>query len=120
MPGKKPNEKDLEFFSSQLELMLRALNGDIDLLEREALGDGERLELQGDEGGVYAVEFSLSLLERDESTKHEVREAMERIAAGDFGRCEECSAWIRKERLKAMPHARNCIECQRKLEAEGA
>lgn len=118
MPGKKPTEKDLEFFRTQLKLMLGVLNGDIDHLEREALGESQAAEEQGDDGGGYSVEFSLDLLERDEKTKAEVHEALERISEGDYGRCEECEIWIRKERLKAIPHARNCIDCQRAIEAQ--
>ena len=120
MPGKRPNDKDLAFFRSQLQYALGVLNGDIDRLEKDALGDGQRLELQGDEGGVYAIEFSLDLLQRDESTKLEVQEALERIDNGEFGRCENCEAWIRKDRLRAVPHARHCIDCQRQVEAESA
>lgn len=120
MPGKKLSEKDLAAFRAQLELMLGVLNGDIDRLETEALGDGERPELQGDEGGVYAIEFNLDLLERDETTKSEVRDAISRVDEGTFGRCERCRVWIKKDRLRAVPHARNCIECQRALEAESA
>ncbi len=120
MPGRKPNTKDLEFFSSQLQLMIGVLNGDIDRLELEALGDGQRADLQGDEGGVYAVEFSLELLEHNEKSKAEVLEALERIKRGGYGCCERCEAWIRKERLRAMPHTRHCIDCQRAVEEEHA
>ena len=58
----------------------------------------------------------LELLERDENTLFEIMEALERIKSGAFGRCESCEKWIRKERLKAVPHARNCIDCQREME----
>jgi RNA polymerase-binding transcription factor DksA len=42
--------------------------------------------------------------------------ALERIKTGNYGTCESCEQPILKERLKMMPHARNCIACQRKEE----
>ena len=115
MPGKKLTAKDLDLFKRQLEQMLGILSGDIDKLQVEALGSdgGGR---SGDEGESYFQEFSLELLQRDESTHSEILEALERIDGGTFGQCEGCGVWIRKERLKAVPYARNCIDCQRKEE----
>jgi RNA polymerase-binding transcription factor DksA len=118
MPGRKPTAKDLTFFEAQLRMMLQVISGDIDRLQRDTLGEDNRPEMQGDEGKTYAIEFSLELLQRDEGTVKEVIEALDRIESGTYGRCEMCDAWLRKERLKAMPHARHCIDCQRELEAE--
>lgn len=120
MPGKKPTEKDLAFFQAQLQMMLGLLTGDIRRLEQEALGEGRHGEKQGDEGEGYHQEFSLELLQHDESTVQAVLEALDKVADGSYGRCEDCDGWIRKERLKAMPHARLCIECQRSSESGAA
>lgn len=117
MPGKKLTAKDVELFEKQLRLMLAILDGDIGKLEAEALRGADRETT--DEGDGYFQEFSLELLQRDESTVKEILDALDRITTGEFGKCENCEAWIRKERLKAVPYARNCIECQRQLEAAG-
>lgn len=117
MPGKKLTAKDLEAFEKQLRMMLAILGGDIDKLATEALRASGRAA--SDEADGYFQEFSLELLQRDESTMKEVLDALERIKSGDFGKCENCEAWILKERLKAVPYARNCIDCQRELEATG-
>jgi RNA polymerase-binding transcription factor DksA len=117
MPGKKLTAKDLEIFEKQLRLMLGVLDGDIDRLEAEALQSASKSSTE--EGDGYFQEFSLELLQRDETALQEVLDALERIRSGDFGKCEGCASWIRKERLKAVPHARNCIDCQRELEAAG-
>jgi len=115
MPGKKPTKKDLEDFERQLRMMLGVVTGDIGKLEVEALGNGR--DHQGDEGEGYFQEFSLELLQRDESTLQEILDALDRIRTGEFGRCEGCEVWIRKDRLRAVPHARNCIDCQRAAES---
>ena len=46
----------------------------------------------------------------------EIGEALERMEHGTFGQCVECSEPISKPRLQAIPYARHCIRCARKLE----
>jgi len=118
MPGKKLSSSDLRHFEAQLKMLLGALEGDIHTLQAGALGDGQRSETQGDEGEGYAAEFSLELLQFDEKTAGEVREALARVADGSYGRCELCERWLLKERLRAMPHARRCVACQKATETE--
>ena len=42
----------------------------------------------------------------------EVDAALERMARGTYGACEECDLDIPLERLRRFPYARSCIECQ--------
>lgn len=51
------------------------------------------------------IEFSL------EKQLKEVDAALERIAKGQYGICENCSKEIPEERLLAMPESRHCTEC---------
>lgn len=115
---KRLTPKELEDYELRLRTMLSVLTGDIDRLEQEALGERGVPQEVSAEGGTdsYSQEFSLELLERDESTVREVLQALDRIKGGSFGACEGCGSMILKERLKLVPHARNCIECQRKEE----
>ena len=46
-------------------------------------------------------------------------EALGRIDAGTFGRCEECREPIARPRLQALPYTRHCIQCARALENRG-
>ncbi|MDP6538306.1 MAG: TraR/DksA family transcriptional regulator [Planctomycetota bacterium] len=115
MPGRKPTAEDLTTFKSQLQAMLGLISGDISHLRDDlASGGGEH---QGDEGERYFQGFNLELLQHDESTVQELLDALDRIEEGTYGRCAACGVWIRKDRLRAVPHARNCIECQRGAEA---
>jgi RNA polymerase-binding transcription factor DksA len=47
-----------------------------------------------------------------------IDEALRRIKDGRYGRCRECSQWIRPERLKAVPSATRCRACQEKQEKQ--
>jgi RNA polymerase-binding transcription factor DksA len=116
--AKKLTNEDLQQFESMLRRALDHITGDIKNLEQEALGgdNGPPETLGDDGGGAYAQEFSLELLEKDEKTVNEIIGALDRIAEGTFGRCGVCEKWVRKTRLKAVPHARNCIDCQRESE----
>lgn len=41
----------------------------------------------------------------------EVNRALERIAAGEYGICENCGAEITLKRLEAIPQTSVCIDC---------
>ncbi len=45
-------------------------------------------------------------------------EALRRIKDGTFGKCIGCGKNINIERLRALPHARYCIECKEREEQE--
>jgi RNA polymerase-binding transcription factor DksA len=53
-----------------------------------------------------------------EVEEDQLRHAMERRAAGQYGICENCGREIPKERLKARPEATLCIDCQREQEKQ--
>ena len=95
----------------------------IDMTEREFLAVVERhgirrIEPKGEkfDHNFHQAMFEVETTETPPGTVVEVMDALERLKAATFGRCEHCEKWIRKERLKAMPYARNCIDCQREHE----
>lgn len=117
---KKLNPKDLESYKELLLQLRKEMSGDISSLEADAFStDGDRLSVDNpaDIGSEsFAQEFSLELLQRDEATLVEIDEALERMKLGTFGLCEGCEEPIPKVRLQAVPHARFCVDCQRKNE----
>jgi len=64
----------------------------------------------------YDREFSLELASNDRKFLYELEDALKRIEDGTFGICEDCNAGLTKARLKALPHARLCLNCQKKRE----
>lgn len=41
----------------------------------------------------------------------QIRQALNRIEHGQYGKCTQCGGSIAIERLKALPYATNCIKC---------
>jgi RNA polymerase-binding protein DksA len=44
-----------------------------------------------------------------------LEDALKRIDKGEYGRCTECGKLIEKERLEAVPHAQQCLQCKLRL-----
>ena len=58
--------------------------------------------------------------DRNAQVLREVRAALDRISAGDFGACERCEKPIPPKRLQALPWARCCVPCQETADRENA
>src|SRR5262245_32598585 len=54
--------------------------------------------------------------ERDRRTLEEIDAAEERLGKGTFGVCEACERPISSARLRALPTARHCVECEEAAE----
>ena len=65
------------------------------------------------EGATIAFERAQTAALRDRATERltELDEALARLAAGDYGRCERCGEAVGTDRLAARPAARLCITC---------
>lgn len=89
-------------------------------LTRTVAVTGEELASLEDQPGdpledvpVQEVADTLSRLEgRERRQLDEVNAALARLEAGTFGVCEGCSSPIPLARLRAIPTARYCVECQ--------
>jgi RNA polymerase-binding transcription factor DksA len=64
--------------------------------------------------GVAAVLAELDGLQRHRLD--EIDAAQARLAAGTYGACERCAVAIPLARLRALPTARLCVDCERQAE----
>src|SRR5436305_11415850 len=120
------NKAELDSYRELLVSLRSRLNGDVTHLADEALrstggeasGSLSNAPLHMADLGTdnFEQEFAFTLLQNQEQALDEIREALERIRLGTFGRCEECGAPIPKARLLAVPYTRHCVECARKLQ----
>ena len=118
--------EELEAFRQALLNLRARLRGDLDQMTDEALkrnqpdssGNLSNVPLHMADVGTenYDQEFTLGLIENEQETLEQVNDALGRIAAGSFGRCQECGEPIARPRLQALPYTRHCIQCARQLE----
>lgn len=67
-------------------------------------------------GGDPDYGKELNLLRRERLELTAVLEALDRIADGSYGTCEWCKEAIPYRRLKAIPYAKRCVDCQELLD----
>ena len=67
----------------------------------------------------YQYEATIHTANTEGRYLYNIEEALGRIEDGTYGKCVECQAKIGMDRLKALPHARLCIDCKEK-EEEGS
>jgi RNA polymerase-binding transcription factor DksA len=117
---------DMKTYRQQLQALGARLQGAVSQLSGEALrstgGEGSggisNAPLHPADLGTdnFEQEFTFGLIENQEQALTEIADALERIRQGSFGKCEECGAAIPKGRLDALPYARHCVACARKLQ----
>ncbi|OQW32273.1 MAG: hypothetical protein A4E19_19785 [Nitrospira sp. SG-bin1] len=62
------------------------------------------------------AEQQLSLLESRNRTRVMLDTALRRLDDGEYGLCEDCGAEIGAGRLRALPFAKRCLNCQHQAE----
>ena len=122
---------ELGLLRDTLQGLRARLRGDLDQMTDEALrrdnnggtGNLSNVPLHMADLGTdnYDQEFTLGLIENEQSTLELVNEALSRMEQGSYGLCVECSEPISKPRLQAIPYARHCIRCagRRRVANEG-
>lgn len=65
---------------------------------------------------MYDREFNLGLASTERELLYKIENALKRIDEHTFGLCSECNAPILIARLKAIPYAELCVDCQEKHE----
>ena len=89
---------------------------------REAMPD-QRLDVQdAEEQAVtdFAKDMEFALVQMKADTLGRIDEAMRRLEAGTYGECAECGTEIPAARLKALPFAVLCRDCQEQEERRTA
>ena len=57
-------------------------------------------------------EIEFALIQMKAETLHRINEALERLEEGTYGRCFECGEEIEPRRLRALPFAVRCKDCE--------
>lgn len=91
-----------------------SLQAEADLLIAEMEPGDIQFDEESGEGGTVAVdrERDLALSAQALEAVAEIDAALEKIATGKYGICENCGQLIAKARIEALPYARLCIACK--------
>lgn len=114
-------KRELDRFKQQLEERRQAI---LDKTQRTA-AEGRNTISEGGEDYVddavtsYTREFLLSLSGFERQQLALVEDALSRIEDGTYGECLMCGEQVPPARLKAIPWARYCVNCQEVVEREG-
>jgi RNA polymerase-binding protein DksA len=88
------------------------------LRENGATPDGERVDLEVDEGFADSAAATsersevLAQVEQAHAHRTELVAALKRLDDGTYGKCQNCGKPIASERLEAVPATRLCIDCK--------
>ncbi|MBE0604122.1 MAG: TraR/DksA family transcriptional regulator [Deltaproteobacteria bacterium] len=63
-------------------------------------------------------ELDIILTDREKRKLLQIDDALDRIEDETYGQCEDCGTKIPRARLKVLPFAKFCVECQEKNERE--
>ncbi|MBI5307374.1 MAG: TraR/DksA C4-type zinc finger protein [Planctomycetes bacterium] len=119
---------DFAQFKKLLLTLRGRLVGKVDSMQGEAL-KMSRQDASGDLSNVpihmadvgtdnYERDLMIELIENGEEGLRNIDTALEKMDDGSYGVCEICAKKINKERLKAVPYAKLCIDCQREEEID--
>jgi DnaK suppressor protein len=68
---------------------------------------------------ILQEDIDMALLQMRAETLTRIDEALGRLDAGQYGRCFECGGTIAVGRLRALPFAVRCVDCERGREDRG-
>lgn len=86
---------------------------------RDALPADSRDVRDAEEQSVddFVQEVDLALMQMKSDTLKKIDQAILRLESGSYGRCQECDQEIAAARLRALPFAVLCRECQEDAES---
>ena len=111
------NSSNLAELKTQLENRRQELLS----LTARAMSDGRALNEEPQDTGDRSLStFEKELLFQQANDNRRrlrmIESALRRFQEGTYGHCLKCGEQIGSRRLKAMPFANYCLECQRELE----
>ena len=113
------NKKKLEEFQALLQEQMDQLLHDAGKTVSEMTDEKTNFPDPTDRASLESDRnFELRIRDRERRLIGKIREALDRIEAGEFGECEDCGDQIGEARLKARPVTTLCIECKTEQERQ--
>jgi len=107
--------KKLGELDNTLDKMKENNTGEQDIYSPTELSnyDNHPAELATD---LFQTQMNSALKVHEENIMQDVKDAINRIDNGTYGKCMHCGADIPEERLEVLPYAKLCIRCQEEME----
>lgn len=104
----------LEKRKALLQEISTMMESQISTTIKESTGDLSSYSFHMADQGTDAMEREMAFMLTSKSGRliYHIDEALRRIKNGEYGKCFVCGKQISPQRLKAVPHARLCIECK--------
>ena len=113
------DNKTLEEFKELLTQQLDSLLQDVGKTVSEMTEENPNFPDPTDRASLESDRnFELRIRDRERMLIKKIRQALDRIKDGTFGRCESCDEIIGTERLRARPVTTLCIECKTEQERQ--
>lgn len=116
MPKKNLHKELREMLIKRRDALRQALAGDLSLLRQLRKESGDIIDAAIDNS---YEDVSSQMVEVESRELQFIQQALARIEAGTYGRCEACESSISAARLQVLPYATMCIKCQRASESSG-
>lgn len=121
-----PTTRQSAFFGDMRTALLAARRSIETRLRRQRAGAREPADdrTSGDDGQVQSTDgnvqqyVAFALMEASTEVLTRIDGALRRLDQGRYGRCADCDEAIAPVRLRALPFALRCLECER--DREGA
>jgi DnaK suppressor protein len=87
---------------------------------REGIPSGKLEVRDAEEQSVddFVQEVDLALMQMKSETLKKIDQALRRLDEGSYGRCQECDVEVPAARLRALPFAALCRDCQEEAESD--
>ncbi len=96
-------KKTLDIKKAELEKRKEAIDADLHKQRSKSFNE-QSIERENDD----VLE---SLLLETQQELQQINTALQRLAAGEYGKCSQCGVVIAEQRLLALPAANTCITC---------
>lgn len=121
------DKNKIEAFKGKLLKEERRLTEELETMHSENVNTRFNPEEYGGDGNyedhiadaasnTFDRERDLSLEQNIQDLLAQVRDALQRIENGTYGRCTNCSKVMADARLRAIPYADLCIDCKQEEE----
>jgi DnaK suppressor protein len=110
-------KSEMKPYRERLMVLRARLRGEVHQLADSALrregGEHSTMPIHMADLGsdTFEQDFTLTLMESEETTLAAIEDALERMDEGSYGECEACGAKIPKARLEALPYVSLCVKC---------